>query len=213
MEYITFFLKMFAGFFGGWWDLLSFDLQIFYVIGIVSTFIIICQSLLLVIGFGDVGGDGLDMDGGGLDGGGDVQVLSIKTLSAFFAGFGWTGVICLKNDYSLGIAMLISTVIGGLFMVVVLFLMKAMYGLRTSGNINYQNAIGSVGTVYMAVPPNQSGPGQIEITIQGRVRFVEAFTDSNEKLTTNTRVKVTGLISPMTLLVEPLHISKPEEKD
>lgn len=208
MEYLYYFFSLLGSFFGGWWEALSFDLQVFYFIGILSTFIIICQSFLLVIGFDDMGGDELDLDGGS-----DVQVISLKTLSAFFAGFGWTGVICLKNDYSLGIAMVVAVMVGGLFMAVVLFLMRVLYGLRTSGNIDYQNAVGSVGTVYMAVPPNQSGPGQVELRVQGRVRFVEAFTESDKKLATNTRVKVTGMIDPVTLLVEPLHISKPEEKD
>lgn len=161
----------------------------------------------MVLGFDDVAPDDIEL------GGSDVQVLSLKTISAFFTGFGWTGVICLKNGFSLGLAVVISCAVGGLFMIGVLLLMRLMAGMRTSGNIHYQNAIGSVGTVYMAVPPNQSGPGQVEIQIQGRVRFVEAFTDSEEKLTTNTRVKVTGLLDSMTLLVEPLHISKPEEKD
>jgi len=207
MEYLSFFLNLIKNLFGIWWDALSLDLQIFYIIGILSTFIIICQSFLMVIGFGDDFGGADDID---LDGTGDVQVLSLKTLSAFFAGFGWTGVICLKNGYSLGIAVLVACAIGAMFMAIVLYLMKALYGLRSSGNIKYQNAIGSVGTVYMAVPPNQSGPGQVEINIQGRVRFVEAYTDANEKLTSNTRVKVTGLIDPVTLLVEPLHIKKPE---
>lgn len=208
MEYLSFFLNLIKNLFGVWWDALSLDLQIFYIIGILSTFIIIFQSFLMVIGVGDdFGGDG-DID---IDATGDVQVLSLKTLSAFFAGFGWTGVICLKNGYSLAIAMLAACVIGAAFMAVIMYLMKALYGLRSSGNIDYRNAIGSVGTVYMAVPPNQSGPGQVEINIQGRVRFVEAFTDANEKLTSNMRVKVTGLIDPVTLLVEPLHKKSVEE--
>lgn len=210
MEYLSFFLNLIKNLLGVWWDALSLDLQIFYIIGILSTFIIIFQSFLMVVGFGD---DLSGVDDVDLGSAGEVQVLSLKTISAFFAGFGWTGVICLKNGYSLGIAMLAACVIGAVFMAVILYLMKALYGLRSSGNIDYHNAIGSVGTVYMAVPPKQSGPGQVEINIQGRVRFVEAFTDANEKLTSNTRVKVTGLIDPVTLLVEPLHKKTMEEHE
>ena len=89
-------------------------------------------------------------------------------------------------------------------MSVIFFLMKLLFSLRDSGNINYRNSIGKVGSVYSPIPPDQSAPGQIEIMIQGQVRFVQAFTTSKSKLSTNTRVKVVDTLDQTTLLVEPL---------
>ena len=191
-----------------WWNPLSLELKTFYTIGAASTSALLVQVLLMAFGGGDGdidAGDAAGMDGDvGMEHPGDLNVLSVRTVVAFFAGFGWTGVICLKEGLPLGIVLLISTIVGIAFMMGVFYLMKFLYGLRDSGNINYENAVGKIGSVYMPIPPNQSGEGQIEIMIQGRVRFVPAFTKSNQRLAGSRRIRVVGTIDSRTLLVEPL---------
>ncbi len=194
-----------------WWNSLSTELQVFYAVGIAGTFFLLIQTVLLIIGFGDdsVGGaDDADVD---IDETGDIRLVSTKTIVAFAVGFGWSGVICLKNGFSIPLTVLIAMFVGSFLMVLVLYLMKSLYGLRSSGNINYENAVGTIATVYVPIPPNQSGPGQVEISIQGRVRFVQAFTDATERIASNTRVKVVDLVDPVTLLVQPLSSTQSEE--
>ncbi len=191
-----------------WWNSLSTELKFFYGIGIISTFTLIVQAVLMMIG-GD-GGDGADVDVDTPDTDGlgehpsDLNVLSVKTIIAFFMGFGWMGVICLENNYSLELTILLSSTVGLIFLSMIYYLMKSLYGLRDSGNIHYKNAIGHIANVYIPIPPNRSGAGQVELMVQGRVRFVSAFTPSTQKINSNTRVKVVDIIDPATLLVEPI---------
>ncbi len=49
-----------------------------------------------------------------------------------------------------------------------------------------------------------SGPGQIEIQVQGRLRVVQAFTRAERELGNHERVRVIELMDETTLLVEPL---------
>ncbi|MEW6236207.1 MAG: hypothetical protein AB1656_12550 [Candidatus Omnitrophota bacterium] len=195
-----------------WWNSLQAELQFFYAIGILSTLILLLQTILMLIGADAHGAadatsfhDAVNLSpDAGVDHPTGYGVLSVRTVVAFFTGFGWTGVIGLKHGYSLERSLLIATFVGVCFMLAVFYVMKALYGLRESGNINYRNAIGIIGSVYSPIPPNMSGPGQIEIMVQGRVRFVPAFTTAPEKLKGNVRVKVVDVIDPATVLVEPL---------
>lgn len=201
-----------------WWEVLTMELKVFYIIGITSTAILVVQTLLMMIGLGGDELDAADMPDAGMDSSfdhpGDLHLLSVRTIVAFFMGFGWTGVICLNHGYGIVWALLSALVVGSVFMSMIFFLMKMLYSLRDSGNIHYKNAIGHVGSVYIPIPPNQSGPGQIEIMIQGRVRFVQAFTKADHKLTNNCRVRVIETVDQGTLLVEPLETpgaSTPED--
>jgi hypothetical protein len=196
-----------------WWNVLSLEYQIFYFIGLLSTFILFVQTLLLlVMGDGDASGDvDLDVpaDAGVVS---EVKILSAKAIIAFFVGFGWSGVLMLKSGFTLGPAITVATVVGGSFMSVVIFMMRALYGLRSSGNIHLKNAIGAIGSVYVSIPSNRTGAGQVEITIQSRLRFVEALTDAEESIPSHSRVRVVDAIDPVTLLVEPLQEKPKEEK-
>ena len=90
------------------------------------------------------------------------------------------------------------------FMALVVVLMRGLYGLRQTGTIDYSNAVGEVASVYLPVPPKMSGPGQVEVTVQGRLRVVPAFTRSAARIPNGTRVKVVETMDRNTLVVEPL---------
>jgi len=86
--------------------------------------------------------------------------------------------------------------------VIVAGLFYSMLKLTESGNIDYKNAIGLTGEVYIPIPENKSGLGKIQITIQDSLKEVEAMT-KGEYIGTGNFVKVTGLVNNI-LVVEKL---------
>jgi hypothetical protein len=199
-----------------WWDALRLDLQIFYGIGILATLVLSLQFVMMFFGFGDhdvgggqdvhVGDTHVDHGGAHVDG---LHVVSIRTITAFFFGFGWSGALGIREGFSTLVATLIAFVVGIAFMAIVYSLMRLIYSLRASGTVNYRNAIGVVGDVYVTVPAKQSGAGQVQITVQGRMRVVAALTRADHDLTGGSKIKVVELVDERTLLVEPLGDSKP----
>ena len=191
-----------------WWDNLGGQsahpgaLKIFYAIAIVSGGILAIQMVLTLIGADT------DFDADGMEAGetGDTGLFSIRTVGAFFTGFGWTGVSMLtsEKDYGLGAATFVATVVGLIFLGTVFYLMRYMFSLREEGTLDYSNAIGEVGNVYLPIPPNRKGMGQVEVLVQGRMRTVRALTDHDEKLGNRTAVRVKSLVDRQTLLVESL---------
>jgi hypothetical protein len=89
-------------------------------------------------------------------------------------------------------------------MAAVVAMMRGFAALRYSGTLDYANAVGNVGSVYQAVPGAMAGPGQIEVLVQGRTAFVQAFTRSPERLPPRARVRVVEALDQQTVVVEPL---------
>jgi len=195
-----------------WWNSLGLQLQVFYGIGMVSALALIVQALLLLLGVGAHDGDiGVAATDVHVDVGTDahsdasgLHVLSVRSITAFFAGFGWTGVIATGQGLATEWVLLMSVVVGIAFMMLVYYLMRGLYSLRDSGTLDYRNALGKVGTVYVPIPPGQSGAGQIQIVLQGSLRTIAAYTRGGQRIASQTRVKVVELADAQTLLVEPV---------
>lgn len=190
-----------------WWSSLSGPLQLFWSIALATSVLLALQLLLMLFGIGD--GDH-DLDAGGdadVDahdhGDAGLHVVSMRTVVAFFTGFGWGGVAALESGYGVPLATLAALVAGSVFMFGVFGLMRALYSMRASGTVDYHNAVGAVGTVYLPVPGAMAGPGQVEVLVQGRVRVVEAFTRVDHVLPNRSRVRVVDLADDNTLIVEP----------
>jgi hypothetical protein len=183
-----------------WWGTLSEALRWFYGIALITSFLMVIQLVMMVFGFGD----DFDEVDGDASGDADVRVLSVRTVTAFFAGFGWTGVASIENGSSLLTALLLAILVGSIFMGGVVVLMKALYSMRHSGTIDYRNAVGEIGTVYLRVPGAMENPGQVEVMVQGRLKVAQAFTRSSQEIPNQTRVRVIDVMDQNTLIVEPL---------
>ena len=82
--------------------------------------------------------------------------------------------------------------------------MSYLHSLREEGTLDYKNCVGEVGTVYLPIPPNRKGMGQIEVMVQGRLRIVKSVTDCEKKIANQVAVRVTEIVDQQTLLVSPL---------
>lgn len=183
-----------------WWGALNLELQIFYGIGLIALLALFLQMALLLFGGVD---DATDVGhAGGHESG--LGVFSFRGITAFFLGFGWTGVIALKAGLSLGIAISLGLLVGGVLMVAIFLLMRSMMRLQSSGTLDYHNAVGEVGTVYVTVPGEGRAGGQVEVMIQGRLTVAEALQKGATSLSPGTKVRVVETMGRSTLLVEPL---------
>ena len=181
-----------------WWSALDISLQIFYVIGIAAGIFLILQVMLAMVG-GDHGADGVGDHPDGLG------ILSHRTITGFFFGFGWTGVLCLRNGLSVPAAIVCAASVGAAFLFGIYFLMRVLYSLRSSGTLDYKNAVGQTATVYVTVPAGMAGSGQVEVMIQGRLAVVAAMTRRAEPIPPGTKVSVSGLIDRGTLEIQTLN--------
>ena len=193
-----------------YWLHLTPTMKMFVGIGTISSAVLTLQMVLAMFG-GDMDGLETDVDIPDAGEGGASGILSIRTIGAFFTGFGWSGAAMLQAGYGTGAATFVGIVVGSIFMALIFYLMTYLHSLRQEGTINYANAVGKIGSVYLPIPPHRKGIGQIEVLVQGRLKIVQAITDNDKKIGNRVAVRVTELVDTQTILVEPLENESPKE--
>lgn len=196
-----------------WWNELAILQQVFLLVAIPSTLIMVIQAIMLLFGLGD--GEDADFDGDndldGADGDGDLALFSVRGIVTMLAVTGWSGFALLDTLPDVW-AIIVSIVLGVLSLIGTAYLMKAVYRLQASGNLDVDNAVGKVATVYIPIPPKAQGSGKVTITLQEKYCELDAITTSEEKLKTGSYVRVVAVDGTRMLVVEPLE-KKEEHHD
>lgn len=185
-----------------WWEQLTPLLRTFWCIALFASLFQVFMFLGAMLGSGhdfdhDVAHDGANGATG-------AQILSLRTLVAGAVGFGWTGVLALQNGVEPVIAIGLSLVCGVIFMLLVFGVMRLLFSMRADGTLDYKNAVGLTGKVYVTIPAHRSGAGQVEIMLQGRLIMAAAQTDAATPLSPQSPVRVSAAQSDNTLIVEPV---------
>ncbi len=194
-----------------WWNEMSITQQIYAIIAVPATLILIIQTILVIIGIGNSDADtdsALDMADGAddlFDSGDDgLALFSVRGIMAMLAITGWSGVALLETNLHIGICIAISIALGFGALVGVAYLMQLVSKLQSSGNINIVNAIGKVAQVYIPIPPKGTGTGKVNLTIQEKYTECVAITESETALPTGSYVRVISVDEAGTLMVEPV---------
>jgi hypothetical protein len=181
----------------------SLTMKLFMGIGLIGLALIIFQVVVGVFAGhdGDVSGSAsVDLQGGH---GGGGNIVSLKTVSGMCLGFGFGGALLEQYGFSPGIAALGGTGIGVVIGAIYFWMMHSLYKLKSDGTSVLTEAVNRSGTVYMRIPANTAGAGEIQVAFGGRMQNVPAFT-RGMGLSTGTPVKVVGLHGDQALLVEKL---------
>lgn len=196
-----------------WWNELMLAQQIFALIAIPSTLVMLIQTVMLLIGLGGEGDVDADADGDEVfEGGGDGLVLfSVRGVVSTLTVMGWSAVALLET-LAPALAITIAAVLGVATLFGMAFLMRAVARLQTSGNIDVENAIGKVATVYIPIPEKGKGTGKVTLTLQEMYSEFTAITVSSDRLATGTLVRVVAVDGTGVLVVEPL-VSEAEKED
>ena len=194
-----------------WWNSMDLTGQIFALIAIPSTLVLVVQTVLLLFGVGGLA-DGVDLDGDGVpdtpgfegDGDGGLALFSLRGIMSLAAVAGWSGLVMHEAEMPLGLTVFLAAAFGFLAMVGIAFIMKLAVKLQQNGNLDIGYAIGKVGTVYIPIPPKMTGTGKINLTIQERFVEIDAKTPCGRKLNTGESVRITAADPAGMVVVEPL---------
>ena len=194
-----------------WWVSLSLAMKILWGVTLAASLVFIIQSIMTFIG-ADAGDGGIDTD---IDTGfdseaadaaveGGTNLYTFRNFVNFILGFGWSAILLQEKISSIPLLLIVSAVIGVALVAVVMYLFKWLSSMQQSGNINlYKAAVGCNGSVYLTIPGEREGEGKVQISINNSVREYNAVTDGGT-LKTGSQIRVVEVISPDTVLVEPL---------
>jgi hypothetical protein len=173
--------------------------SLYFWCAVVGGTILVLQTLLLVLGGGDAdaGADGGGHDLAAHDDAANAffKVLSLKAIVAFLTFFGLAGLGAGHAGISRVPVLLIALGAGAAAFYMVAWLMDGLSRLQARGNVELDNALGSVGRVYLRVPARRAGRGKVTLTVQGRTLECGALTDGHE-LETGATVRVVAVLEP-----------------
>lgn len=195
-----------------WWNNMDLVGQIFALIAVPSTLVLVVQTILLLVGIGgdDLDADGVDITGNGIgdtpgDGGADgLALFSLRGIMAMAAVGGWSGLVMYEAGINLTVTVVLAAAFGFMALVGIAYLMKLAARLQQDGTLDLGYAIGKVGTVYIPIPAEMKGSGKISLTMQERFIEVDAMTTCGRKLTTGESVRVTATNENGMVVVEPV---------
>ena len=197
--------------------------QLYLICAVAGGTFLGLQFLMLLVGIGggdadvDVGGD-VDMDIGDPSGDYSVdsgegasaaaathsfQVISTKTLTAFFTFFGLGGRLGGEMEMLTLPRLAVAVGCGLVAVFVVAYLWSMLMRLQSHGNVDVRRAVGTVGRVYLRIPGEETGHGKVTVTIQGRTVELLATTTEAE-IATGSEVEVVALVGKATVKVVPV---------
>lgn len=199
-----------------WWNELSIATQVFYCMAIPATLVLLIQTLLLFLGLdgedGSGAGDGMEVQAEGeelpgldedaLSGLDSLRVFTLRGVVAFFVVFGWLGVVLSESSVHIALTILLSSLAGLAMMFFLAWLFRAVMRLRSDGNTDNKNALGTAGKVHLTIPPERSGHGKVHLMLQGSLVEREAVTDEADPIPTGAEVVVIGLSGQTDLVVK-----------
>jgi hypothetical protein len=184
-------------------DVFTGDLKYYWMLAIVGSFVFLVQTILSLV----LGLDGhSDMDasnGGDMDAVGhgdasftDFKFISFRTVMAFIMFFGWGGVLFGHN----GIGGFFAALVCGLIMMILTAaVIFYVFKLQQSGNINSEDIVGKVGTVYLQIPSGRIETGKVTVIIGSVTREVVAVAD--EAIPTGASINIVKKIDNKRFLV------------
>jgi len=192
-----------------WYKDLKVMGKVYFYVAIVSTLVMLVQTILVFVGGG--GDTDVDMDvdadveveiSSGADTG--LRLFSIRGIAAFLCMGGWAG-LAFSTINGLGEAWVavIALAFGFGALVGMAYLLKAIYKLQSDGTMDINSAVGKIGTVYTPIATAQARMGKVTVEVSGRLTEIDAVTDGRA-LKSGERIKVTKLLTANILIVEPL---------
>jgi len=186
-----------------WWNNLSSFQQVMFIIAASATIIMLIMLILMLIGIGDndVSDVDVDVDTEPIANIGGLKVFTLRGALAFLSIGGWLSFILDDSMKSIW-ALLLGILAGGVASFLQALFFRSIKNIEQDGSLNYKDAIGKVGTVYIRIPAKRSGVGKVNITLQERFIEIDAVTDDEADLKTGMAIKVIGTLNESTLIVE-----------
>ena len=173
-------------------------LKAFWYITLPVSLFFVLQTMMTFLGLSD-GETDMDSDTGDIEL--PFEIFTLRNLINFLLGFSWTGISFYDSLKNKTVLIIISVIVGFLFVAIFFFLIKQILKLSENNSFKIESTINQTAQVYLTIPEAKSGKGKVLISINGSIHELDAMTLSTEKLLSNTAVKVVDVENNL-LIVE-----------
>jgi hypothetical protein len=175
---------------------MAIPFSVLTLLQLIMTFIGMGHTDTDIDAHGDIPSDGHDHHFGD-----SLQFFTVKNFIIFLTAFGWMGIACTRAGFPAWLTVGISFFSGTFMIVLVAWVFYLLYKLGESGTFHIQDTVGTSGTVYLPIPPQKKGKGQIQLSVKGAYRELDAVTYEDEELKTGTTITVVEIYDSTTVMV------------
>jgi len=184
---------------GIFWDNLTTLGKIYWTIAIPATFIYIISFIIWLI---NKESDNNDIDG--IDD--EVNFLeyfiNFKTFMSFFTISAWIGIICINKDLSISLIIVISLISGLLMMLFFSYILFLFDKIKHNKTLQLNKILGMEGLVYLTIPAKRKSNGKIQVKLQGEIITIDAKTDEDDQIVSNTKIIIIDFLENNEILVK-----------
>lgn len=178
-------------------------LKTFWFVAIPVSLIFIIQTIMTFMGADASDGVEVDFDGdlGHTDA--PFQLFSLRNLINFLLGFSWTGISFYTTISNTLLLVILSLVVGILFVYLFFLILKQVHKLAEDNSFNIIHTLHKTAEVYLTIPGNKKGKGKILISVKGAFHELDAMTDQ-DSIQSGAVVKVVRIENNNILIVETI---------
>ena len=178
-------------------------LKTFWFIAIPTSIIFLIQTILTFVGADVSDGIDADFDTDFHDGHAGFELFSLRNLINFLLGFSWTGISFYDTISNKILLVILSFVMGILFVLVFFMVIKQVQKLGEDNSFKFSNTLNKTAEVYLTIPQNKTGKGKIMISVNGAFHELEAMTE-HDAIPSGKTVKVIKIENQNILIVESI---------
>ncbi|MDD5602145.1 MAG: hypothetical protein PHP78_04190 [Candidatus Izemoplasmatales bacterium] len=190
-----------------WWSNLMVLQQVAFIIAVTATIIMLVFLVLMLFGMDDSTFDGgvqdTDLDflsDEPLSAISGLKLFTVRGALALLSVGGWV-IYIIAPLMHVVLALLIGVASGLLASFLQALAFKAALKLESTGNFDYERAIGKTASVYIRIPKERLGKGKVMLNLEDRFIEVDAITDEGSDLMSKTMVDIIGLENNTTVVV------------
>lgn len=173
-------------------------LKAFWYIALPISLFFALQTIMTFIG---LSGGETDIDSDAGDGDLPFEIFTLRNLINFLLGFSWSGISFYDSIQNKAVLIGVSLTIGLAFVGVFFILVKQILKLSENNSFKIEDTLNKTAEVYLTIPEAKSGKGKVLISVNGSFHELDAMTLSNEKIYSNSSVKVIAVENNL-LIVE-----------
>lgn len=125
-----------------------------------------------------------------------VTMLSFQGIVTGITAFGLVGLAATSQHWTVWLVLPLACMSAIGASLLVASLLHVLLSMDSDGTINTADAIGSPGSVYLSIPPSNTGIGKVLIRMQGRTMEYSAVTYQPNELKSGEEILVVGVQKP-----------------
>jgi membrane protein implicated in regulation of membrane protease activity len=162
-------------------------LKAFWYIALPVSLFFGLQTIVTFVGLSD-GETDMDSDTGDIDL--PFEIFTLRNLINFLLGFSWTGISFYNSVQNKTILIVISVLVGLLFVAIFFLLIKQILKLSENNSFKIESTLDQTAQVYLKIPKAKSGKGKVLISVNGAIHELDAMTLSTDNIPSHTSVRV-----------------------